>query len=188
MARRRFEMFRYRQVLLRLRAGQKDRQIARAGLMGRVKVAAFRALAQAQGWLSADRELPDDAALAQAIGAARRARSTISTAEPHRARVERWVAEGISGTVIHAALVREHGYSGSYSAVHRLIHSIRRNQPSDATVPPVFAPGKAAQVDFGAGPFLPHPASGALKRTWCFVMTLCCAFQPSRTPDVCAAV
>ncbi len=126
MARRRFEMFQYRQVLTRLRAGQTDRQISRARLMGRGKVGAFRALAQAQGWLDPHGALPDDAALAAAMGAELRARSTISTAEPHRARIERWMAEGIAGTVIHAALCREYGYSGSYSAVYRLICSIRR--------------------------------------------------------------
>jgi Mu transposase-like protein/integrase-like protein len=43
----------------------------------------------------------------------------------------------------------------------------------DATVPLQFAPGEAAQVDFGAGPTLPDPASGTPRRTWCFVMTLC---------------
>ncbi len=166
-------MFQYRQVLARLRAGQTDRSIARAGLMGRVKVAAFRALAAAHGWLDLERELPDDAALAAALGAARRARSTISTAEPYRRTIERWLAEGISGTVIHAVLCREYGYRGSYSAVHRLIRSIRRIRPPAATVPLAFAPGEAAQVDFGAGPLLKHPVSGDWKRTWCFVMTLC---------------
>lgn len=166
-------MFQYRQVLSRLRARQTDRQIARARLMGRVKVAAFRALAAAQGWLDPDRELPYDATLAAAIGSARRARSTISSAEAHRARIERWIADGVSGTVIHAVLCREHGFTGSYSAVHRLIKSIRRATPPDVTVPLSFAPGEAAQVDFGTGPFLPHPVSGVLKRTWCFVMTLC---------------
>ena len=35
-----------------------------------------------------------------------------------------------------------------------------------------FAPGEAAQVDFGAGPMLTHP-DGKPRRTWAFVMTLC---------------
>ena len=92
-------MFQYRQVLVRLRQGDSDRDIARAGLMGRVKVAAFRALAAGHGWLDSATGLPDDAELATAVGTARRARSTISSVEPHRARVERWHAEGISGVV-----------------------------------------------------------------------------------------
>ncbi len=36
-------MFQYRQVLLRLRQGDSDRDIARSGLMGRTKVAGFSA-------------------------------------------------------------------------------------------------------------------------------------------------
>jgi len=44
VGRRRFEMFQYRQVLVRLRQGDSDRDVARARLMGRPKVAALRAL------------------------------------------------------------------------------------------------------------------------------------------------
>jgi hypothetical protein len=89
-----------------LRQGDSDRDIARARLMGRPKVAAFRALAAQQGWLAPEAALPDDAALSAAVGQARRARSTISTVEPYRAQVERWLAEGVGGIAIHAALCR----------------------------------------------------------------------------------
>ncbi len=166
-------MFQYRQVLVRLRQGDGDREIARSGLMGRVKVARLRGLATERGWLAEGARLPDDAELAAAIGQARRARSTISSAEAHRDVIERWREQGVSGVAIHAALCREHGYTGSYSAIHRIIASIERAQPSKATVPLTFAPGEAAQVDFGAGPLLVDPADGRVKRTWCFVMTLC---------------
>lgn len=165
-------MFQYRQVLVRLRQGDSDRDVARARLMGRPKVAAFRALATAQGWLATEAPLPEDAAIAAAIGAARRARSTISTVEPHRSLVERWAAQGIGGVAIHSALCREHGYRGSYSAVRRMLCGIRAALPPDVTVPLTFAPAEAAQVDFGAGPYLFDPDRGALRRTWCFVMTL----------------
>jgi hypothetical protein len=103
-------MFQYRQVPVRLRQGDSDRDIARSRLMGRRKVAALRGLAASQGWLVPEAPLPDDAALSAAIGQARRARSTISTVEPHRAQVGRWAAEGVGGIAIHAALRRDHGY------------------------------------------------------------------------------
>jgi hypothetical protein len=64
------------------RQGDSDRDIARSGLMGRPKVAVFRLLADAQGWLKPEVPLPDDAAIAAVIGAPRRASSTISTVEP----------------------------------------------------------------------------------------------------------
>jgi len=45
-------MLQYRQVLVRLRQGDSDRDVARSRLMGRPKVAALRALAISQGWLA----------------------------------------------------------------------------------------------------------------------------------------
>jgi len=38
MSKRRFERYQYRQVLVRMRLGDSDRQIAHSGLMGRRKV------------------------------------------------------------------------------------------------------------------------------------------------------
>jgi transposase len=166
-------MFQYRAVLVRLRQGDSDRDIARARLMGRPKVAALRALAGHEGWLGADRPLPDDAVIAAAIGQARRARSTVSTVEPHRELITRWAEQGINGVVIHAALCRGHGYTGSYSAVRRMLGALAASRPPEATVRLQFAPGEAAQVDFGAGPLLLDPARGEMRRTWAFVMTLC---------------
>jgi hypothetical protein len=66
-------MFQYRAVLVRLRQGDSDRDIARARLMGRPKVAALRVLADRHGWLIAEAPLPEDAVIAAAIGQARRA-------------------------------------------------------------------------------------------------------------------
>ena len=68
-------MFQYRAVLVRLRQGDTDREIARARLMGRNKSAALRALAAERGWLNSEAPLPEDATIAEALGAARRARS-----------------------------------------------------------------------------------------------------------------
>lgn len=166
-------MFQYRQVLVRMRQGDGDREIARARLMGRPKAKHLRDVARERGWLDPGTALPDDEAIAQAIGQARRAASTISTLEPLRGVVERWAAQGVEGVAIHAALKREHGYTGSYSAVRRMLAHLRRSRPVEATVRLCFAPAEAAQVDFGAGPELADPASGRLRRTWCFVMTLC---------------
>jgi hypothetical protein len=172
MSRRRFEMFQYRQVLVRLRQGDTDREIARSRLMGRRKVTALRQLATERGWLSPDSPLPDDATIAASVSPPRRASSTISAAEPFRAQIERWVAQDVGGIAIHAALQREHRFTGSYSAVRRMVAGIRAALPPETTVRLSFAPGEAAQVDFGAGPFLTDP-NGTLRRTWALVMTLC---------------
>jgi len=166
-------MFHYRQVLVRMRQGDTDRQIARAGLMGRRKVGTFRVLAQKHGWLDPTTPVPEEATIAEQVKLVKRARSTISTVEPYRALVEQWAGEGVSGVVIHCALQRRHGYTGSYSSVQRMLCAIGRSRPPDATVHLTYVPGEAAQVDFGAGPFLTDPLSGKRRRAWAFVMTLC---------------
>jgi len=171
MARRRFEMHHYRQALLRMRQGDSDRDIAAARVMGRPKAAQWRRIATEQGWLDPAQPLPDDVAIAAAVGSPRKASTTISTLEQHREQLGAWIEQGVSGTAIHAALKRQHGWSGSYSAVRRLVADIRRQLPPETTCRLEFEPGDAAQVDFGAGPTLMHP-DGLPRRTWAFVMTL----------------
>lgn len=164
-------MFQFRQVLVRLRAGDTAREVARSGLLGRDKLSELLKVAQAHAWLDPLVELPDDAAIAAALGSRKRASSTVSSAEPLRELVQRWFDAGVQGSAIHAALQREHGFTGSYSAVRRMLQGMRAAQPAPATVRLSFAPAEAAQVDFGAGPVLTHP-DGKPRRTWAFVMTL----------------
>ena len=71
MANRRFEMFEYRQVLTRMRLGDTDRAIARAGLMGRRKLAQLRRTAEAAGWLDVATPLPGDPRRAKCPGCVR---------------------------------------------------------------------------------------------------------------------
>jgi len=165
-------MHHYRQALMRMRQGDSDRDIAKSGLMGRAAAAAFRALARAQGWLAPEGSPPEEAAIAAALCAPKRARSTVSSLEPLRAQIAAWFQQGLSGVVIHTALKREHGLVCSYSAVRRLLAGLKRDTPPEATVRLTFAPAEAAQVDFGAGPMLADSA-GVVRRTWAFVMTLC---------------
>jgi hypothetical protein len=44
-------MYEYRQIIYRMRLGESDRSIAKAGLMGRRKAAELRQLAKERGWL-----------------------------------------------------------------------------------------------------------------------------------------
>ena len=71
MANRRFEMFDYRQVLTRMRVGDTDRAIARAGLVGRRKLARLRHTAEAARWLDVATPLPGDPELAVHLGPVR---------------------------------------------------------------------------------------------------------------------
>ncbi len=142
-------MHHYRQALMRMRQGDSDRDLAKSGLMGRRTAAALRTLAGEQGWLDSQQPLPEDATIADALAPPKRASTTISHLEPLREQIAAWHAQGVSGVVILAALKREHGYTGSYSAVRRLLATLKRETPPDTTIRLDFAPGEAAQVDFG---------------------------------------
>lgn len=172
MANRRFEMHEYRNILVRMRLGESDRDIARARLMGRRKAAAVRQTALRAGWLDLNQPLPDDATLAEVFCQCAPKTSSSSLVLPHADEVRSWREQGISGVVIHQALQRKHGFAGHYSSVRRFLQGLDAAHPK-ATVMLEFAPGEAAQVDFGSGPKLPDPETGALVPTWFFVMTLC---------------
>ncbi len=170
MGNRRFEMYEYRHVLVRMRAGDSDRELARAGLMGRRKSGEFRRLVTELGWLKPSRPLPEVATLAAQAVPKRPKQSSTSLVEPHAEMVRQWASQGVDGTTIHQALVRKFDFPGSYSSVRRYLRRLGRSQPR-RTVILDFAPGEAAQVDFGSGPRLVE--GGSEIRTWFFVMTLC---------------
>jgi len=176
MTNRRFEMYHYRQILVRMRQGDSDREIARCKAMGRKKVAQVREVAGSQGWLEPSLPLPDDAVLSAQFD--RRAvlpASCVSSLEPWRGQIAQWHAQGIQGTTIHAALARNHGYTGSYSSVHRFVSQLLAEPVPDVPLRLDFKPGEAAQVDFGAGPAITHALTGETFKTWFFVMTPCWA-------------
>jgi len=167
-------MFQYRQVLVRLRQGDSDRDIARSRLMGRKKLSKLRERAAAQGWLDPAQPLPDDAALASALTPARVAATTVSTLVPFTSLIRDWCAQGIQGTTMHAVLCRNHGYTGRYSAMRRFLQQLATTEPVVCTTMRLdFSPAEAAQVDFGAGPTITDVHTGEVFKTWVFVMTLC---------------
>jgi len=166
-------MYEYRQILVRMRQGESDRELAKAGLIGRKKAQGLRARAAARGWLDPSLLLPDDAELATVLTPKRGRPAVISTLEPYRAQVEAWAEQGIAGTTIYRALVRNHQFTASYSAVRRFLQSFEARRPAAASTVLEFDPAEAAQVDFGAGPELVDLQTGEVRRTWVFVMTLC---------------
>jgi transposase len=171
MSKRRFEMFQYRQVLARMRPGDSNRDIARSKVMGRRKAGE---VAEARGWLRPEVPLSDDATLAAAF--ARKEglpASWVSSLEPWREQVTAWHNAGIQGTTIPAALVRNHGYTGSYSSVSRFVGQLVRASVPEVPMRLDFRPGEAAPVDFGAGPVLVDAQTGLTLKTWFFVMALC---------------
>jgi transposase len=171
MSFRRFEMHHYRQILSRMRLGDTDRAIARAGLMGRRKATRFRQAAVKHGWLDPELPLPDDAELARHLQGRKVDKLQPSLVDPYSDEVTKWWKEGIQGTTIHATLVRKYNFKGSYSSVRRFLGRLRADHPEVTTILD-FDPGDAAQVDFGKGPTIIDVYTGEIIPTWFFVMTL----------------
>ena len=171
MANRRFEMYQYRQVIHRMRMGQTDRAIAKTKLMGRLKCAQVRAIAEQNGWLG-DIPLPDDQALAQMFEKKTPNPTQDSLCLPYR-RADR--------KVVRRRYLRNHHTPGAGGAV-RFYRQLFFGSPIAAETtqgkPEVtcmldFAPAEAAQVDFGKGPTIIDAYTGEQIKTWIFVMTLC---------------
>lgn len=171
MSNRRFEMHEYRQIIGRMRLGDTDRAIARTGLMGRKKAAQIREMALARDWLNTENPLPDETDLASIFPRNTEQISSGSSVLPYAQEVTEWHQQGIRGTTIHNTLVRQYGFSGSYSAIRRFLQGLPDHHPK-ATVILDYAPGEAAQADFGSGPRIIDVFSGELIPTWIFVMTL----------------
>jgi transposase len=165
-------MYEYRQVLNRMRLGETDRAVARSGLMGREKARDFRKLARDHGWLDPSNPLPDNATLTQALPVPSSCRpQTSSLVLPHQEQVTVWWRRGIRGKTIHQALVRNHGFTGSYSSIRRFLQQLKAAHPEASTVLD-FDPGEVAQVDFGKGVKITDVHTGEVFDTWFFVMVL----------------
>ena len=165
-------MFEYRQILVRMRSGDSDRALAKAGLIGRSKAKWLRELASSAGWLDSSCALPEDAELALRLKPSSGSVTAQSSVEPYREQVCQWLEQGIQIKTIHQALVRHHGFKGSYSSVYRFTRRMVSDLPK-ATMHLDFAPGEAAQIDFGSGPTLIDTRTGELIKTHFFLMTLC---------------
>jgi transposase len=179
MANRRIEMHEYQDALYRMRLGHTDRAISRDRVLGRRKLGELRAVAVDRGWLDPQSALPTPAQIAAVLAGRDGDTDAVaplakrSSVEPFAERIRQWFEQGVQGAAIHAALVRDHGFVGHYSSVRRYLNKLKESQPPSATMILDFAPGEAAQVDFGAGPVVFDPETGTEVRTWFFVMTLC---------------
>jgi len=175
MSNRRFEMYEYRQVIHRMRMGESDRSIAGARLMGRIKCGQVRTIARRRGWLDRGTPLPDDEVLVEAFEQKQERDDNPthqSLSREYEEQIRKWVEGNVCMTTIHQALVDQFGFTGSYSSVRRLVRRLDLRKPQ-ATCVLDFAPGEAAQVDFGRGPDITDAHTGKTVKTWIFVMTLC---------------
>ena len=160
-----------REILRYLRQGESNRAVARATGINRKTVGRYRAWAAKHGLLSGP--LPSLGELHQL------AEETLksppppqngSSVEPYREVVVKLRQERVEIAALYERL-KERGYTGSYSSVHRFVRHLEPKSP-DVTVRVELPPGEEGQVDFGYAGLMIDPETGQLRKTWLFVMTL----------------
>src|SRR3990172_5232821 len=113
-------------IIYRLRAGQSERSIAEDLGYARGTIRRYHDWAKEKGFLDSDLPLPvlsDLAAELEPITSIRK--SNISTVEPYRQVVKTLVDQGVEMVAIHRRLVRNYGYTGSYTSVRRFVAGIK---------------------------------------------------------------
>lgn len=172
MAGRRLMTLDVRELIRRVRAGQKDRAIARDIGVARKTVAKYRKLATERNLL--DGELPSASELERLLQSKVPESSLPSQpwkAAPYQTVIEKLRSEGVEIKAIHERLREDHGYDGSYSALRRYVVHLEKTTP-EAFVRLETPPGQEAQVDFGSAGKMVDPETGELKKACVFVMTL----------------
>lgn len=167
MSDRRKSVMDIRGIVMKLRAGVSQRQIAKELKVNRRTVKKYKDWASENNLLKG--ELPPLEELQRLLEKTQpeeKVPQNVSTVEPYREIVENWVREGVEAKAIWERL-KEKEYGGSYVAVRRL-----KAKQVEATVRVERNPGEEGQVDFGYGGQMMDAESGQKRRTWAFVMTL----------------
>lgn len=177
MANRRIEMFEYRQIIHRMRSGESDRTISKSGLIGRAKSKWIRVIAKINGWLNLEQPIPNEEDIATSVAqhSNNNTKKIANVVEPFAEQINTWLNQGASAKVIYNALVERCNFNNSYHVVARYIKKIKEAKTlcEDITIPLIFTPGEAVQIDFGQGPKIFDERSNKETSSWIFVMTLC---------------
>jgi len=100
----------------------------------------------------------------------------LSSLDAYRTQVASLLDKKLGPRAIYDRLrLEDRAFAGSYSAVKRLVRSLRRARgvtPKEVAIPVETQPGEIAQVDFGYVGRLFDPTTMTLRRAWCFVMVL----------------
>ena len=163
-----------RELLRHLQSTVNDSEVQRATGLNRRTIARYRAWASQQALLDPAQALPPLEELQQLTAstlAIRPPPQTVSSLEPHRDLVLQLHAQGVEGAAIRLRLQEQVGFTGSLSAIYRFLQRVDP-PPLDVCMRVERDPGYEAQVDFGFAGRMRDPATGLLRKTWAFVMTL----------------
>lgn len=168
--------------LVRLhRMGTGAREVARLLKMGPNTEREYRSALAVAGLLEGP--VTDLPALAELKAAVLEAMPRPESPPQQRSEIEAWTArieelldKGLGPKAVRARLLEnDPSFPGTYPQVKRLCRAIRQAKGVDAdavSIPVETKPGQYAQVDFGYVGRLYDPATGTLRKAWCFVMVL----------------
>lgn len=171
MSGRRKAVMDVREIVVQLRAGVSDRQIAKGLQISRNTVKRYRNWAKEQGLLEG--VLPDIVGMQGLLAETKPVDvppQQVSSVEPYREMVVQMRQAGVEIRAIWQRL-SERGYGGSYQAVWRFVQQLEPKTPV-VTVRIETKPGEEAQVDFGYAGQMIDPETRELRKSWVFVMTL----------------
>jgi transposase len=162
------------QLVRRLRANEKDRRTANALHLDPRTVAKYRTWAITQQLLEG--EMPDHAAL-HALAKATLDLPTLppqnqSSVEAYADQIRALLEQGLGPYLVFQKLSEQPGFTGSRTAVWRLVQKLRPPKTPKVVLRLETPPGEVAQVDFGEVTPLVDPQTGTLRRTYCFIMLL----------------
>ena len=95
-----------------------------------------------------------------------------SVSEAYRELIELELSRGRNAIGIWQDMVDQHGFTGGYQSVKRLVRKLRGSVSPEARVIIETWSGEECQVDYGTGPMVRDPDSGKYRRTRLFVLTL----------------
>jgi transposase len=160
-----------RELLRHIQANPSNRGVQQQTGVHRQTVKRYRDWATEQGLLEGPLPpIEDLQALLDASLPSSPPPQNVSSVESYRDIVVQLRKEGVEMAAIHQRLT-ERGYTGSYASVRRFVRRLDPRLP-EATVRVERQPGEEGQVDFGYAGRMIDPASGLLRRTWVFVLTL----------------
>jgi len=177
MAGRRFDVADVVEVLLRWQAGQSARRIARSLGMGRDRVRAIVARAEAIGVQQSDTLTREQWRERAAELFVDRSAAATSAQRQQLERVREAIETGLltnTATTVWQRLHDEGGLEVGLTTFRRYVHELRGVDPERITVRmPLTAPGEVAEVDYAQLGVWTDPRSGKRFKVYAFVMTMC---------------
>jgi len=167
----RLHMNHLRDLIRRLRAGESERRIAQDMQISRPTVHKYHELAEKEGYLKTEVEIPGDETLQSVLGPGPQPPKITSSVDQFGEIVKTLRKQEVEMVAIWQRLKDNYGFTGSYSAVQRYVHQLEPQKPEVYTRVQT-TPGQEMQVDFGSVGHLFDPASGQIRTAYVFVATL----------------